>query len=177
MELFLHPLDNLYEAILGFFLILSSIGVITLKKPVHASLAFLMTLLLLAMTYIELTAEFIGIMQVLVYAGAILIIFMFVVILFQDAHEKISQYKPRANQALLFAACALFIGAILLLMKSLITLKIEDSTATTHQLAGSVQEIGKALYLEFFFPFEAVVFLFLIGIVGAFYTGKKQWSE
>ena len=61
-------------------LIISSLGVILLPKPVHASLSFLLSLLLLAALYLELSAHFIAVLQVFVYAGAILVIFMFVII-------------------------------------------------------------------------------------------------
>ena len=59
------------DYILGAILILSSLGVILLRKPVHASLSFLLTLLALAALYLQLSAEFIAVMQVLVYAGGI----------------------------------------------------------------------------------------------------------
>lgn len=162
---------NIPEFITGLLLILSSIGVISLTNPVHASLSFLMTLLLLALLYIELSAEFIGIMQVLVYAGAILVIFIFVVILFQDAYLEISKYKPKANKYLIWIAASFFLGAVILFLYNFESLTMQQIELSKD--FGTAENLGKDLYIDFFFPFEAVVFLFLVAIVGAFYIAKK----
>ena len=159
------------QFILSIIIILSSLGVIIARKPVHACLSFLLTLITLAAFYLELEAEFIGVMQVLVYAGAILVIFIFVIVLFQDAHMHIVLYKSKSSPVLIFIACAAFMSAMLALSIRLITI-----TPTKNPLPvdyGTVQSLGKALYLDFFFPFEAVVLLFLIAVVGALYIGRK----
>lgn len=169
------PFATTAQWLLGSILILSSIGVILARKPVHASLSFLLTLLTLAAIYLQLSAEFIAVIQILVYAGAILVIFMFVVVLFQDAHQKINQFKPRSKQPFLFAAAAAFLLAFIFLgsrFLGLISLPEE-----LPKEFGSVQAIGKALYVDFFFPFEAVILLFLVAVVGALYIGKKENLE
>ncbi|HRD55347.1 MAG TPA: NADH-quinone oxidoreductase subunit J [Parachlamydiaceae bacterium] len=171
MELFLHPFHNFAEVFLGSLLILSSILTVSLKNPVHASLTFLAALLTLATVYIERSAEFIGIMQVLVYAGAILIIFMFVIIMFQDAHEKLNEFKPKTGKSFVLTAAGMFLAATLYLLKSF--LQVSDKPTELKNGFGTVQNLGQALYLDFFFPFESVVFLFLVAIIGAFYMGKK----
>src|SRR5581483_9485736 len=94
-------MENPQLSLLGLSLILSSLGVILFKKPVHACLSFLFSLLILAGIYLQLSAEFIAVMQILVYAGAILVIFMFVIILFQDAHEQIEKFKAQNNRLFL----------------------------------------------------------------------------
>lgn len=162
---------NLLEWILGAVLILSSLGVILIKKPVHASLSFLLTLMTLATLYLELSAEFIGVMQVLVYAGAILVIFMFVVVLFQDAYQHIERYEAKSSPALLFAAAATFLVMFGLLGRQLAG--IVSSKKPLPENFGSVEALGEALYVDFFFPFEAVVLIFLVAVVGALYIGRK----
>lgn len=157
--------------ILGIILILSSLGVIVARKPVHASLSFLLTLLTLAALYLQLSASFIAIMQVVVYAGAILVIFMFVIILFQDAHEQINQYPPKSLPFFLFLAAGAFVLALLFTGKQLTGLHLTNRPLP--EAFGSVQSLGQALYVDFFFPFEAVILLFLIAIVGALYIGKR----
>jgi len=72
------------------------------KKPVHASLSFLLTLLTLAVIYLQLSAQFISVMQILFMPAPSLCCFMFVIILFQDAHEQIEQYKPQSAVWLIF---------------------------------------------------------------------------
>ncbi len=159
------------DYILGALLILASLGVILLRKPVHASLSFLLTLVALAALYLQLSAEFIAVMQILVYAGAILVIFMFVIVLFQDAHQQIARYQAHSSSKLLLAAAVALVATLAFLGHRLL-----DLTAKRTPLPegyGSAQSLGHALYLDFFFPFEAVILLFLVAVVGALYIGKK----
>lgn len=157
---------------LGLLLVLSGIGVVSLRKPIYASLSFLGTLLLLALFYLMLSAEFIAVMQILVYAGAILVIFVFVIVLFQDAHQQIERYPAKSPSLYLFTAAIAFAGGF-----SLVGVQFMDLTSFYHPLSegfGQAEEIGKTLYLNFFFPFEAVILVFLVAIVGAIYTARKE---
>lgn len=167
MTLFTHP----FQWILGFIIIASSLGVILTKKPVHSSLFFLLSLLALAALYIQISAEFIGVMQILIYAGAILVLFMFVIVLFQDAHNQIERFKPKSSTWFL-----LICGLAFLLSLKAIWIRLIGLSSSEGPLPdgfGSVESLGKALYVDFFFPFEAVILLFLIAVVGALYIGKK----
>jgi NADH-quinone oxidoreductase subunit J len=166
---------NIAQWILGFLLILASLGVILSKKPVYSALSFLATLMLLASLYLQLSAQFIAVMQILVYAGAILVLFMFVIILFQDAHSQISKFEPQSSRPLLIIAGSFFIITLIYLGKDFISLPLakENISATF----GTVQNLGTDLYIDFFFPFEAVILLFLIALVGAIYTAKKEKIE
>lgn len=167
MALLEHP----FYIFLGFLLCLSSLGVLVAHHPVYASLSFLCTLLLLALCYLQLAAPFIAVIQILVYAGAILIIFMFVIILFQDAYQKISQLKTKSSGFLLLISGCLFPIALIIFAFSFpsFSLSLKERTADY----GTVHALGKALYLDFFFPFEAMVLLFLVAVVGAVYIGRK----
>lgn len=165
-------IEHFFEWFLGALLILSSIGVLLVKKPVYACLSFLLTLLSLAGLYLQLSAQFIAVMQVLVYAGAILVIFMFVIILFQDAYEKIAETAPQASPWLTGTAAVSLLGLF-----SFLGYRIWNLPAKANALPegfGSVQQLGRALYLDFFFPFEAVILLFLVALIGALYIGKRE---
>lgn len=158
--------------ILGALLIAFSLGILGWRQPVHASLSFLGTLLSLAILYIELHAEFIGVMQILVYAGAILVLFMFVIILFQDAHREIDLNVSSSSPLLLGGGLAAFLVAFIVLGVHLSSFPL--SWHAIPQDFGSARTLGQVLYLDFFVPFEAVVSLFLIGMVGAFYIAKRD---
>jgi NADH-quinone oxidoreductase subunit J len=157
--------------IIGILLVLSSLLVILLKKPVHASLSFLFSLLCLAALYLELSAQFIAIMQILVYAGAILVIFMYVIVLFQDAYLKIEHVKPQSPRLLLSLAAIAFVLTLIALSTKLIGFPVKEGLPEGY---GTVESLGKALYLDFFFPFEAVILIFLVALIGALYIGKKE---
>lgn len=158
--------------ILCSVLVLSSLGVILAKKPVYAGLSFLLALLTLSGLYLQLSAQFIAVMQVLVYAGAILVIFMFVIILFQDAHQQIHKFEAKSSPILLMAAAfAIFLASIFLGARLIGLIPAEKNIPDGF---GSVQSLGKLLYVDFFLPFEAVILLFLIAVVGALYIGRKE---
>ena len=162
---------SLLEYFFGALLLLSSLGVILFRKPIYSSLSFLFSLLTIAGFYFMLHAEFIGVMQILVYAGAILVIFVFVIILFQDVYTKIEQFKAKSNRSLLAIAGGLFAASIFFLGWKIQTI---PQNASIPKAFGSAEAIGQALYLDFFFPFEAVTLLFLAAVVGAFYIAKKE---
>lgn len=163
--------ENSVQWILGTVLILSSLGVILARKPVHASLSFLVTLISLSALYLELSAQFISVMQLLVYAGAILVLFMFVMVLFQDAYLQIDNTQPQS--APLFLALAGICFSLILLFLSTQLNGLSTHSKQVPNEFGTVQSLGEALYIDFFFPFEAVTLLFLIAVIGALYIGKK----
>lgn len=159
------------DYILGLLLLLASVGVITTKKPVHSCLYFLFSLFMLASIYLQLSAEFIAVMQVLVYAGAILVIFMFVMMLFQDAHHKIAEIQAKS-----FFPFIIFSSVSLIFFFLFFIYRIEVTASFAASLAkgfGTVESLGEKLYVDFFFPFEAVILLFLVALVGALYMGRK----
>lgn len=167
---------TIFEWIIGAVLILSALGILLAKKPVHACLSFLVTLLSLATLYLQLSAEFIAMMQILVYAGAILVIFMIVIILFQDAHQQLEKFKAQSNPPLIIAAGIALPITFFFLGKYLYHISTQSYSMAGQHLPkdfGMVQSLGQALYLDFFFPFEAVILLFLVAIVGALYIAKK----
>lgn len=158
--------------IIGIILIFSSLGVILARKPVHSSLAFLLTLLALAALFLQQSAQFIAVMQILVYAGAILVIFMFVIVLFQDAHVQIERNPPKSSPIFLLIAAGGFLITLLVLGKQLIEFK--PSHQKLPEGYGSVESLGQALYVDFFLPFEVVILLFLVALIGALYIAKKE---
>jgi NADH-quinone oxidoreductase subunit J len=137
-------LDHPTQLILGLLSVFSAMGIIVLKKPVHACLSFLLTLLSLAALYLQLSAPFIAVMQVLVYAGAILVIFMFVIVLFQDAYLQIAEFKAESFSLLLISAGSLFLLTALLLGSRLGRLPFSNVSIPASY--GSVQALGEALY-------------------------------
>lgn len=165
------PTAQYVQWFLGSLLVISSLGVLIAPKPVHACLFFLVTLLSLAAIYLQLSAEFIAVMQVLVYAGAILVIFMFVIVLFQDAHQQLEEHPPQSRLWFLYTAGSLFLVTLVFLGKRFVGMG--PSEITLPKDFGEAHSLGYQLYVNYFFPFEAVLLIFLVAVVGALYIGKK----
>ncbi|MBS4163849.1 Uncharacterized protein PRO82_001155 [Candidatus Protochlamydia amoebophila] len=158
--------------VFGILLLISSFGILLTSKPIQASLCFLLALLSLAALYAELSAQFIAAMQVLIYAGAILVIFIFVIVLFQDAHNQIHQFVAQSKSSISILAIAAFLLAFGFL--SYYLSELSTSTKSLPEGFGTAHSLGYLLYVNFFFPFEAVILIFLIAVVGALYIGRKE---
>lgn len=158
--------------LLSFLAILAALSMVFLRRPVHASLSFLCVLLMLSGLYLQLSSDFIALVQVLVYAGAILVTFLFILVIFQGAYGHIALEPPKSAYFLLLTAFVAFTVA----MAALGSIFIKVPTAPPQPPEGfsQVQELGKSLYVDFFFPFEAVVLLFLVAAVGALYIARKE---
>lgn len=159
--------------VIATLLVFSAVGVVSCRKPLYSALSFLGTLLLLAAYYFTLAAEFIASMQVLVYAGAILVIFVFVIVLFQDAHVQIDRF-PAASSKVLLAAGACFFAVSLGTLGWYLFASQMTRTSPLPANWGLVKGIGEALYLDFFFPFEAIIVLFLVAMIGALYLARRE---
>lgn len=163
---------SIAQWIVGTLLIFSSLGVILAYKPVHACLSFLFTLLCLASLYLFQSAEFIAIIQILVYAGAILVLFTFVMVLFQDAHTQIEKHPPKSSLVFRVLAAGTFLMLLLFLGRQWLDIQIKPRILPEGY--GTVHSLGYLLYVDFFFPFEVVILLFLVALIGSLYIGKKE---
>lgn len=165
--------------------IASSLGVILFKNAVHSALSLILTLFFLAMFYLQLGAMFIAIVQILIYAGAIMVLFLFVVTML--ASEETGDVDPsdrRPWQRGIAAALGLvLVGALSYL---LFTGAAIDSTARTsaanglteHVAAqGDTQTFGLALFHGFSFPFEVTSLLIIVALLGAMVLGRRTLTR
>lgn len=152
--------------ILAFVMVVGSLGVITLQKPVHAALSLVGTLLTLAVVYVTLQAHFLAAIQVIVYAGAIVVLFLFVIMLLnvegEDRSVRFGWMRPVAYLAALVAA----IGIGYVAFTDPRQLPARDVIDAALQ-GGSARAIGDRLFTDFMFAFQLVGVLLLTGILGA----------
>lgn len=147
-------------------------GVITSRRPVYSALALLLVLGSLAVDYLLLDAQFIAALQVIVYAGAIVVLFVFIIMLLhvQSGEEpRVRVLLPPVTGTLL---CAAFGVTVLLVL-------IRGPAAATSAGApfGTVEMVGRALFSRYLLPFEAASVLLLIGIIGAVALGRRLSLE
>jgi NADH-quinone oxidoreductase subunit J len=153
--------------LLALIMTVGAVGVITLHQPVHAALALVGTLLTLAITYVTLQAHFLAAIQVIVYAGAIMVLFLFVIMLLNVQGDTTPPrgfrwLKPAAYFTAAFAAAGI-ISTITAEPRPL----PELATITAALRGGGAGPIGEALFVEFMFAFQLVGVLLLTGIIGA----------
>ncbi|MCU0427514.1 MAG: NADH-quinone oxidoreductase subunit J [Candidatus Kapabacteria bacterium] len=152
--------------------IATAILMITRKNAIPAALCLIAHFFCLSGLYLTLQAQLLATMQILVYAGAIMVLVVFVIMLLnlgeEAKHAKASQLRP--------LAVVVFVGILAL---QLLALLMGQQSAYTElppkaSLVGSVGELGRVLYTDYLFPFEAVSLLLLAAVVGAVVIAKRQ---
>jgi NADH-quinone oxidoreductase subunit J len=155
--------------VLSLVMIASAIFTVTAKKPVYSVVGLLLNFIALAVTYLTLHAEFLAVMQIVVYSGAILILFVFVIALLSSGTKP---FEPGPNRmphalypALLFGVVGL--GAIIVtIARSVFTTSIIPGRTGEANVFGSVADFGTALFTRNLLPFEVTAFVLMVAIIG-----------
>ncbi|MBI5213913.1 MAG: NADH-quinone oxidoreductase subunit J [Nitrospirae bacterium] len=166
-------LPKLFFGYFAIVMISLSLVVITRRNPVHSVLWMLVLFFHIAGLYLFLNAEFIAAVQIILYAGAILVLFLFVIMML-NLKEEITAERFIGEWPI---GVALAISILMLIFFSISKITagpqgqhtIEAIKAETHTKA-----IGKVLYTEYLFPFEIASLILLIAIVGAIVLAKKR---
>ncbi len=156
--------------LLSFLTIYAAIRVILAKNPVMSVLFLIITFFCLTAHYILLNAQFIAMVNIIVYASAIMVLFLFV-IMFLNLNTEVEFIKTNRYRI------AGFISGGMLLLIFIASLKIMDKSALIGQsnvTIGLVSNLGKVLFGQFLFPFEASSILFLSAMTGAVLLAKKE---
>jgi len=160
--------------------IISAIAVITRKNVVHSAVCLAATLLSVAGIFLTLHAEFLAGVQVIVYVGGILVLFVFVIMLI--AVEKSVKEKQFSGQW----SIALIAGLLLVGELAYVVMKGKDSLLLPEgngqpesvlHVTGNAQLVGEGLYTKYLLPFEIASILLLVAIVGSVALAKKKTQE
>jgi NADH-quinone oxidoreductase subunit J len=154
---------------LSFFGVLCALLVVFSRNAVHSVLYLILTFFAIAGHYILLNAQFLAAVHVIVYAGAIMVLFLYVIMLLNLNYEP----EPHKKTYVKFAAA---ISAGLLLLVFVGTLKGADRLAALRGTTevGLVNDLGKMLFTEYLLPFEISSVLLLSAMVGAVMLGKSE---
>ncbi|WP_426490320.1 NADH-quinone oxidoreductase subunit J family protein [Hymenobacter sp. 102] len=160
---------------LSFVALLSALGVVFAKNPVHSVLFLILTFFSLSGHYLLLNAQFLAAVNIIVYAGAIMVLFLFV-IMFLNLNVDTEPHKP----ALAKIAAAVAGGSLLLILVAALRdvrpTGVPAGTVFNSQI-GMVDQLGLKLYTDFLLPFELASVLFLVAMVGAVMLGKREVGE
>ncbi|MGL4609317.1 MAG: NADH-quinone oxidoreductase subunit J [Trueperaceae bacterium] len=163
-------------AILSVVMIVGSLGVITLRQPVHAALSLVATLLTLAITYVTLQAHFLATVQVIVYAGAIMVLFLFVIMLLNIQNES-QKLKFDWMRPVAYGVGALALVGIIISIFRNQSEALNMDFVRAALLGGGPAQIGQALFTEFILAFQLVGVLLLTGIIGAVSLVQRKAEE
>jgi NADH-quinone oxidoreductase subunit J len=155
-----------------------AIGVVTSRNPVHAALSLVLTLFGVAVLFIEQDADFIAAVQVIVYAGAIVVLFLFVIMFLGVDRSENVNVEPLPGQR------PMALITIAIMLASLMILAATAHWATgAHQVVGSINggpngtgevgQLGRELFTKYLYAFEATAGLLVIAVVGAVVLARR----
>ncbi len=156
---------------LSVMALFSALMVITSRNPVHSVLWLIATFFAISGHYILLNAQFLAIVNIIVYAGAIMVLFLFVIMFINFNKET----EPRKNRLLKMVG-AIAGGCLLLVLVAALKdsdIKQQNALVNTGNI-GLIQYLGKELFSTYVVPFEISSVLFLSAMVGAVVIGKKE---
>ncbi|MBI2060010.1 MAG: NADH-quinone oxidoreductase subunit J [Nitrospirae bacterium] len=154
-------------ALLGSLATLGALGTIFLPNPVHAALALIVALVATAGVYVVLSAPFVAVLQVAVYAGAIMVLFLFVVMLLN--------VQGRAGKRTVWMGLGVLGGGLMMVqILHLVRMLRMPSASVTVPGFGSPQAVSEFLFAKYAIPFELISVLLLVAIVGAVLLGRKE---
>ena len=159
---------------LFFFLsivaIFCALMVIFDKNPVHSVLYLVITFFAISLHFLLLNAAFLFIVQLIVYAGAIMVLFLYVIMML-NLNKDIEPHKKNIPKVIaVISACMLMVCLVAVLIG------VDGSMlpAARNSDVGLVANLGKVLFNEYMLPFELSSILFLAGMVGAVFLSKKD---
>ncbi|KAB2913309.1 MAG: NADH-quinone oxidoreductase subunit J [Bacteroidetes bacterium] len=155
---------------LSFLALMSAVMVVASKNPVHSVLYLIITFFAIAGHYVLLNAQFLAAVHVIVYAGAIMVLFLYVIMLLNLNKDA----EPHKSNLIKFAAVVS--GGIMLTVLVAALKGVDSQMAITgsERNIGLVKNLGNILFTEYLFPFEVSSVLFLAAMVGAVMLGKNE---
>lgn len=156
--------------LLGGLALGSGVYFVAARNPLYAILSLIVTFFSIAGLYILLNAQFLGIVQIIVYAGAIMVLFLYILMMLNLNKEDESSKHDINKFVGIFAGGILFIG----MLGAYKGLSGKTYAAGIDQGVGLTKNLGKLLFNEYVLPFELASILILAGIVGAVLVGKRD---
>ena len=161
--------------------VVAAFNIILQRNPIYSAIGLITVLMALAAIFLTLSAPFIAAIQVIVYAGAIMVLFVFVIMLLNVRAEESIVDKAKYLKlvapvlfVLLLAEVGVIVGALNVTVKPLPS---ANNVADPAKLLGTVENIAQAMFTNYLLPFEATSVLILMAIVGSMLLAKRETPE
>ena len=158
--------------VFGLLAILGGIGVITFRQPIRSVLSLVVVMLSLSVLFLLLSAQFVFVVQIIVYAGAVMVLFLFVITLLGPARESArGRLRFQTGLSALFALA--FFGLLYAMLQGV---QYRQPDHTDLNVFGTVQSIAVGLFTTYLYPFELTSVLLLVAAIGAIYLSRRDES-
>jgi len=156
----------------------AAVMMILQRNPVASVLYLIVSLIAQAVLFVQLKALFVGALLVIVYAGAILVLFLFVIVLLNLRGEKFASKKPLFDRASkITLAVLLFLEFVILIKEMAFPQRMDELMVQSSPDFGGVRPVATLLYTKYLYPFELTSILLLVAIVGAVIMAKREKSD
>lgn len=163
-------MEQIIFFLVAFVAVASAVYFVFARNPMYSILSLIVTMFSIAGLYVLLNAQFLGIVQIIVYSGAIMVLFLYILMMLNLNKED----EGKKNTILKFVG--VFTGGILLIgmLGAYKGLTLQNVAGNVDSSVGLTKNLGKLLFNEYVLPFEVASVLILAGIVGATLIGKKD---
>ena len=162
---------------LSFLALSSALMVVVSRNPIHSVLYLILTFFTLSGHYILLNAQFLAAVNIIVYAGAIMVLFLFVIMFLNMRHTAEPLAPIWAQFAAVIAAGVMLVIFIATAKTAAPVLSAVPDDITFDARTGLVQTLGRTLFSQYLLPFELTSVLFLAALVGAVMLGRREPGE
>ncbi|HKH45375.1 MAG TPA: NADH-quinone oxidoreductase subunit J [Thermoanaerobaculia bacterium] len=163
-------MELLVFLIFAFLAVAASLVVVAHKNPVYSTMALVVTLFAVAVLFVLLGAPFIGVLQVLIYTGAIVVLFLFVIMLLNIGREESQLAGHKAQFFTAIFGTVLFGGLVILALSSVrMGAQSDDPSLALVSLKG----LATTLFTEYLLPFEIIGLLLLVAVIGATVAARR----
>ena len=170
--------DNLTFALGAVIVLAGAIGVVVARNPVHAALLLVQTLFGVAVLFVAQGAHFLAAVQVIVYAGAIVVLFLFVIMLLGVDKDELVAAEPIRSQALVAGIVMVITAAeIWLLGRGHWATGTKSVVGALEGPAGNVEQLAEVIFTRYLFAFEATSVLLVIAVVAAVALARRPEGD
>ena len=163
-------ITTLLFLLLSIMAVGAALMVLFCKNPVHSILWLIVVFFAISGHYLLLNAQFLAVVNIIVYAGAIMVLFLYVIMMFNLNKEA----EPHKDAYIKLAATIAGGIFMIVLIGSLKGVEHIENLNTPNQSAGLIKNLGNVLYRDYMLPFEMASILFLSAMVGAVFLGKNE---
>jgi NADH-quinone oxidoreductase subunit J len=168
------PLDNVVFWVFAPISIASAIGMLLVRNAIHAALFLVVNFFCLAVFYLLLDAPFLFAVQIIVYAGAIMVLFLFVIMLLGVDSDVPVRERLLLQRPLAFILGAGFVAELALAIRAGVGFATKAPPVFTANDGGNTQALSKVLFTQYFFPFEVTSILLLVAAIAAMVLAHRK---
>ena len=156
--------------VLAAIAVLAAVNLVVQRHPIHSALSLIVVMVCLAGLYLLMGAEFVAAVQIIVYGGAIMVLFIFVIMLLNAGEEERTDFSKIAK----FAGLPLALALTASIAAAVVKPDPNVPGVTQAVIPEATKQISSMLFKEFVYPFELTSFLILVAIIGALVLAQRE---